>query len=86
VTITSVAKPPMPLATKPAEHTEDKHLAVQAAPSTGAAPAESEGTPKAGSSPAGSQGVKDAEVGLLANEVWSILKRRLEFESQRAGR
>ncbi len=81
----TVVKPPMPLAKDPKQH-DDKHLAIQAAPSVGAAPAESAGTPRAGSSPGGSQGSKDAEVGLLANEVWSILKRRLEFESQRAGR
>jgi hypothetical protein len=81
----TVAKPPMPLVEKrPEPEKEERPLAVQTSkgePTTASGP----GATQASTNAAGGKGSKDAEIGLLANEVWVLLKRRLAFEAQRAG-
>lgn len=82
---THVNRPPLPLADHRPNTDQQKPIAIQA--STGPSPNSAEPTGGMKSASAGPAGAasKDAEVGLLANEVWSLLKRRLVFEAQRAG-
>ncbi|RYG39669.1 hypothetical protein EON79_23975 [bacterium] len=75
-------RPAMPLSSRPMA--EDS-LVVQRAGSSPTAPVSGASAPAGGSSAAGG-GAKPDDVSLLAGEVWSILKRRLAFEAQRAGR
>jgi hypothetical protein len=81
----TTARPAMPLVEKKPEPREDPALAVQASKGEPVAAAGGRASAQTSTSAAGAKGSKDAEIGLLANEVWSLLKRRLAFEAQRAG-
>lgn len=82
----TTGRPAMPLAEKKPEPREEAAMAVQASEGEPMAAAGGRSATQASTNAAGSSGSKDAEIGLLANEVWSLLKRRLAFEAQRAGR
>jgi len=83
--VATVMKSSMPLSAKKPEKGAPKALAVQASKGDPATPAEAPGGTKSSSASGGGGGGKEGDVNLLANEVWSILKRRLAFEAQRAG-
>ncbi|RYG35377.1 hypothetical protein EON81_12910 [bacterium] len=75
-------RPTMPLASL---SPREESLVVQRSGSAPAAPISSPTSAPAASATGGGGGKAD-DVNLLAGEVWSILKRRLAFEAQRAGR
>ncbi len=86
----STRSPQMVVGPRPAVRPESpaEALAVQtAAPESAATPSAPSGherAPHAGERK--EAGMPGSEINLLANEVWSLLKRRLAFEAQRTGR
>lgn len=79
--------PDLPLA-KPKAPAPAAPLAIQTAKDSGVSPAsqtQSSQTSTTQAAPSGASG-KDAEVRLLANEVYSLLRRRLAFEAVRMGK
>ncbi|MBC8064992.1 MAG: hypothetical protein H7Y17_09190 [Chlorobia bacterium] len=79
----SLSKPAMPLK-KPIHH-DDQAIAVQASKGGIGAASESQAKTEEQASQVGGAKAKDQDVNLLATEVWSLLKRKLQFESERAG-